>query len=106
MDTEEGEKAVGSSEAAPSEQEAAPPQQEETFRGRHKRKVHPVKLRNKIMSISVSPEEEKIIRSFLADKGWSFSGWARESMFRSMGKKVPSRRNKYRPPRFHKEDEK
>lgn len=55
------------------------------------RRVKEHKRRNRAMSISVSEEEERIIRQHAADLDRSFSEWARSVMFRAMGRKVPSR---------------
>jgi hypothetical protein len=49
------------------------------------------KTRRTAMSISVSEEEEFILRTYAAKRGMSFSQWSRTVMFRSMGRKIPDR---------------
>jgi len=55
------------------------------------RRVAEHKARRRAMSISVSEEEERILRMHAASMDRSFSEWARSVMFRSIGRKVPSR---------------
>lgn len=50
------------------------------------------KRRSSTLSIAVSPEEEAILRSYAAKLDMSFSAWARQLLFKAMGKKVPSRK--------------
>jgi len=49
------------------------------------------KRRKVAMSISVSEEEEFILRTYAAKRNQSFSAWARTTMFRAMGRKIPDR---------------
>lgn len=63
-----------------------------------KRKPGPKKMarhktRRTAMSISVSEEEEFMLRTHAAKVGLSFSGWARTVMFQSMGRKPPPRKD-------------
>lgn len=55
------------------------------------RRVAEHKARRRAMSISVSEEEERILRMHAASMDRSFSEWARSVMFRAIGRKVPSR---------------
>jgi hypothetical protein len=55
------------------------------------RRVSENKARRRAMSISVSAEEERILRTHAASMDRSFSEWARSVMFRAIGRKVPSR---------------
>ena len=55
------------------------------------RRVSEKKARRRAMSVSVSAEEERILRQHVADMNRSFSEWARSVMFRALGRKVPSR---------------
>lgn len=55
------------------------------------RRVAEHKARRRAMSISVSEEEERILRKHAASMDRSFSEWARSVMFRAIGRKVPSR---------------
>jgi hypothetical protein len=52
------------------------------------------KARKSMLSIAVSPEEQELIRAHVASINSSFSTWAREALFRAMGRKVPARPNK------------
>ena len=47
--------------------------------------------RRQSLSIAVSEEEEELLRSFAASKEKSFSSWARETLFKAMGRKIPKR---------------
>ena len=63
-----------------------------------KRKPGPKKMarhktRRTAMSISVSEEEEFMLRTHAAKEGLSFSEWARTVMFQSMGRKPPPRKD-------------
>ena len=49
--------------------------------------------RRQAMSISVSEEEEDILREGAAAEGMSFSAWARKHLFRAMKSKIPKRPN-------------
>jgi len=55
------------------------------------RRVAEHKARRRAMSISVSEEEERILRKHSANLDRSFSEWARSVLFRAIGRKVPSR---------------
>ena len=55
------------------------------------RRVAEHKARRRALSISVSEEEERILRKHAASMDRSFSEWARSVMFRAIGRKVPSR---------------
>ena len=58
-------------------------------RGPKKKPDH--KRRGVSMGFSVSPEEEFYLRKHAADKGLTFSEWARATLFKAMGKKIPDR---------------
>jgi hypothetical protein len=47
--------------------------------------------RRNCLSISVSEEEEEILRAHAAKLGKSFSSWARDTLFRSARRKIPAR---------------
>lgn len=47
--------------------------------------------RRSCMSISVSEEEEDILREAAVESGLSFSSWAREALFRAAKRKIPNR---------------
>lgn len=49
------------------------------------------KTRRHALSISVSVEEEEILRAAAVEADTSFSDWARRALFKAAGKKVPSR---------------
>ena len=49
------------------------------------------KTRRHALSVSVSVEEEDILRAAAVEAGTSFSDWARRVLFKAAGKKVPSR---------------
>lgn len=49
------------------------------------------KIRRHSVSISVSEEEEDILRIHAAKLDMSFSAWARVVLFRALGKKMPKR---------------
>ena len=51
------------------------------------------KTRRTAMSVSVSEEEEFLLRTHAAKVGLSFSQWARIVMFESMGRKAPPRKD-------------
>ena len=55
------------------------------------RRVAEHKARRRAMSISVSEEEERILRKHAASMDRSFSEWSRSVLFRALGRKVPSR---------------
>jgi hypothetical protein len=55
------------------------------------RRVAEHKARRRAMSISVSEEEERILRKHAASMDRSFSEWARSVLFRAVGRKIPSR---------------
>lgn len=47
--------------------------------------------RRQSLSVAVSEEEEELLREFAASKEKSFSSWARETLFKAMGRKIPKR---------------
>ena len=49
------------------------------------------KRRSYSISICVSEEEETILRKAASDQGMTFSGWARQSLFKATNKKIPKR---------------
>jgi hypothetical protein len=49
------------------------------------------KKRGNSLSMSVSEEEAQLLRTHAAKLGLGFSEWSRKTLFRSMGRKVPSR---------------
>lgn len=49
------------------------------------------KKRKASLSISVSEEEAELLRQFAAAKGYYFSEWARDTLFRAMKRKPPAR---------------
>jgi hypothetical protein len=49
------------------------------------------KVRRHAISISVSEEEEDLFRVHAARLDMSFSAWARQVLFRSLGRKAPAR---------------
>jgi hypothetical protein len=49
------------------------------------------KTRRHALSVSVSIEEEDILRAAAVEAGTSFSDWARRVLFKAAGKKLPSR---------------
>lgn len=55
------------------------------------RRMDPIKTRRTAMSLSVSQEEEALLRTFAAKKGMTFSSWARQTLFLAMGRKLPQR---------------
>jgi len=63
-------------------------------RGKKPRRVPKHKTRRHAVSIAVSEEEERILRTYAAGLDKSFSEWSRGVLFRAMGRRVPSRRGK------------
>jgi len=55
------------------------------------RRMRENKVRRKIIGISVSPEEQALIRKHVAEMNTTFSEWARGVLFKAMGRKVPAR---------------
>ena len=49
------------------------------------------KIRRHSVSISVSEEEEDVLRIHAAKLDMSFSAWARQVLFRALGRKLPPR---------------
>jgi len=49
------------------------------------------KRRRNTMSFAVSDEEEAILRAHLREINMSLSTWTRQTLFRAMGRRVPSR---------------
>ena len=63
-------------------------------RGKRARRVPKHKTRRHAVSIAVSEEEERMLRTYAAGLDKSFSEWSRNLLFRAMGRKVPSRQGK------------
>lgn len=63
-------------------------------RGKKIRRVPKHKTRRHAVSIAVSEEEERMLRTYAAGLDKSFSEWSRNLLFRAMGRKVPSRQGK------------
>ena len=63
-------------------------------RGKKTRRVPKHKTRRHAVSIAVSEEEERMLRTYAAGLDKSFSEWSRTVLFRAMGRKVPSRSGK------------
>ena len=63
-------------------------------RGKKTRRVPKHKTRRHAVSIAVSEEEERMLRTYAAGLNKSFSEWSRNLLFRAMGRKVPSRQGK------------
>ena len=49
------------------------------------------KIRRHSVSLSVSEEEENILRTHAVKLDMSFSEWARQVLFRALGRRLPSR---------------
>jgi len=49
------------------------------------------KARRMSLSVSMSPEEARMLRMHAASMDLSFSSWARNTLFRAMGRKTPAR---------------
>lgn len=49
------------------------------------------KKRTRSMSISVSYEEEAILRSYVESTHQSLTAWARETLFKAIGRRIPPR---------------
>lgn len=71
------------------EPEEKPPEEPKTVRRYQVLKRR--QRRRSCMSISVSEEEEDILREAAAESGLSFSSWAREALFRAAKRKIPNR---------------
>lgn len=82
------------STATPAAKEVSAPQRQSVAETKQrpgpKRKLKH-KRRRQAMSMSVSEEEEFILRTYAAKRNMSFSAWARQTLFRSMGRKIPDR---------------
>ncbi len=63
-------------------------------RGKKPRRVPRHKTRRYAVSIAVSEEEERILRTYAAGLNKSFSEWSRTVLFKAMGRRVPSRQGK------------
>jgi hypothetical protein len=63
-------------------------------RGKKARRVPRHKTRRHAVSVAVSEEEERILRTYAAGLDKSFSEWSRTVLFRAMGRRVPSRSGK------------
>jgi hypothetical protein len=59
-----------------------------------KKRIARHKTRRSAVSIAVSEEEERILRTYASGLDKSFSEWSRAVLFRAMGRKVPSRRER------------
>lgn len=57
-----------------------------------RRRRKPEKYRNRLISVTLSSEEERIIRDHVAKLDLGISEWMRGLAFKAMGKKVPSRK--------------
>ena len=57
-------------------------------------RVSKSKTRRQALSISVSAEEEEILRAGAYEAGLNFSEWARTHLFAAAKKRVPSRSRK------------
>jgi hypothetical protein len=62
--------------------------------GKKSRRIPKHKTRRHAVSIAVSEEEERMLRTYAAGLNKSFSEWSRNLLFRAMGRKVPSRQGK------------
>ena len=62
--------------------------------GKKHSRVPKHKQRRHAVSVAVSEEEERILRTYAAGLDRSFSEWARGVLFRAMGRKVPARSGK------------
>lgn len=71
---------------------AKPPEDHRAGKSKRFSHVPRAKRRRCAMSISVSQEEEALIRAHVSKLDTTFSAWARGVIFRAMQKKVPSRR--------------
>ena len=60
-----------------------------------RKRVSKKKRRHLSMTMAVSEEEEAIIRAHVAKLETSFSAWARQTLFRAMGRKLPARPKRY-----------
>lgn len=73
------------------EEEQKGPEMEVRARTR-KRQMRADKVRRLSLSISVSAEEEDLLMAHADKLQVPFSRWARETLFRAMGRSIPSRR--------------
>ena len=79
---------------APTEDDPIPAAPADRRFGKRKHaRVPKGKQRGLCVSISVSEEEETILRAYAETLDVSFSEWARGVLFRGMGRKLPSRGN-------------
>lgn len=60
-----------------------------------RKRVSKKKRRHLSMTMAVSEEEEAIIRAHVAGLEMSFSAWARQTLFRAMGRRLPARPKRY-----------
>jgi hypothetical protein len=67
---------------------------EEGFETRTALRIKNNKLRKTCMSVSMSEEEARLIRAHVASLNSNFSTWARNTLFRAIGKPVPARPKK------------
>ena len=61
------------------------------LRGQRKRLVPRDKTRRNSLTFTVSDEEVAILRAYAATLDMTFSEWARKTLFRAAGRRVPSR---------------
>ncbi len=59
--------------------------------GKKPRRVPRHKTRRHSVSVAVSEEEERMLRTYAAGLNKSFSEWSRSVLFRAMGRRVPAR---------------
>ena len=78
--------------APPRVQQGPPPSQEGAARTRPgPKKKAPNKRRSVTAGITVSPEEDFMLKKYAFDQGMNFSAWAREALFKAMGVSIPPR---------------
>ncbi len=61
----------------------------------------PAKRRRSCLSVSVSAEEEQLLRTFAGDRGLNFSEWARIVLFHAAGQPLPKRPERTQMSRLH-----
>lgn len=55
------------------------------------KRMAPEKVRNVSMMVSVSAEEHRLIMEHVSNNGMAFASWARQVIFKAMGRKAPAR---------------
>jgi hypothetical protein len=65
--------------------------EEDGFEMVKRRRIKRNKKRNCTMGFAVSEEEEVILRAHVATLDETFSAWARRTLFRAAGKRIPAR---------------